>query len=83
MRELHVSPVTEEKGFFRRSRLAQGAVEQEGGWVRWEVHRKSVGEPPRAGAQGRLWRGTLELSQHFGIVKQGLSRGDAASYCGG
>ena len=78
-----MSLVMEEKGFFWRSRLAQGVVEQEGGWVRWEVHPKSAGEPPRAGAQGQLWRGTLELLQHFGIVKQGLSRGDAASYCGG
>lgn len=73
----------EEKGFFRRSHLAQGVVEQEGGLVRWEAHPESMGKPPSAGAQGWLWHGAPAFLQHFGIAKWGLSRGDAVSYCGG
>lgn len=43
MQDLRVPRVTEEKGFFQTSRLAQGAVEQEGGRLRWEVHPRTHG----------------------------------------
>lgn len=69
-----MSLVMEKKGFFQRSFLPQGMLEQERGWVGWEAHPESA---------GGLWCGAPALSQLFGITNQGLSRGDAASSCGG
>lgn len=72
--ELCVSLVWRRKIFFQRSCLPQGMWEQERVWEGWEVHPESA---------GGLWCGAPAFSQHFGITNQGLSRGDAASSCGG